>query len=46
VHTGFREERDKPVHKELTVMIVIENIAPFNSTHDNVLKKPGNIKSG
>jgi hypothetical protein len=46
VHTGFREEGDKPVHKELTVMIVIENIVPFNSTHDNVLKKTGNIKYG
>jgi hypothetical protein len=46
VHTGFREEGNKPVHKELTVMIVIENILPFNYTHDNVLKKPGNIKSG
>jgi hypothetical protein len=32
--------------QELTVVIVIENIAPFDSAHDNVLKKSGNVESG
>jgi hypothetical protein len=43
--TFFQGYLNEPGNKELTVVIVIENIAPFNPAHDDVLQKPGTIKS-
>jgi hypothetical protein len=43
VNAGFGEKRDELGNEELTVVIVIKNVAPFNSAHNNVLKKPGNV---
>lgn len=40
---GLGEERDEPCDEELAVIIVVENIAPFDTTHNDVLKEYGAI---
>jgi len=46
VDAGFGKEGDESVHKALSVAIVIENDAPFDSANDYVLEQTGNVKSG
>jgi len=46
VDAGFGKKRHESVHKALSVAIVIENVAPFDSANDYVLEQAGYVKSG
>jgi hypothetical protein len=42
---GFRKQGGKSVYEQLPVVIIVENVTPFNPANDNMLEESGYVKS-
>jgi hypothetical protein len=46
IGTGLDKKLRKALQKALSVAVIAKDVAPINTTDDNVLQKVGNIKAG